>query len=252
MSTGKPGVRALAAGAGLAVLALCAVPSAEAQWFPPLGAASPSEILTRLRAQGYAPMGPLVRRDTIYLADVKGPAGRGRLVIDAWSGAVLQSFVWRERNWRPGAPAGYVARGGEFDSPPPLAPPTRGDFLDPNNGFAYGAPGEAYPVIVGPDGAHEAKPKPKHKPPEPKSAALPSEPMDPAPAVGASPSPAPAPVATAPAAPPPAASQPQAAPKPAATVAETPPQKPAAPAAPASPSSTAKSKVNDVPVNPLE
>ena len=68
------------------------------QWFPPFGAASPREIVERLRAEGYVLVGPLRRNDTVYLADViGGPAGRERLVIDAWSGEILQRFVARPR-----------------------------------------------------------------------------------------------------------------------------------------------------------
>ena len=244
---------------------MAAVSSAEAQWFPPLGAAPPSEIMERLRAQGYVPLGPLVRRDTVYLADVKGPAGRGRLVLDAWSGAILQSFVARGRNWRPGS-GGDVARGGEFQSPPPLGPPSKGDFLDPHNGFAYGASGGDYPVILGPDGSREPqRPRKVHKPADskPATAALPAEPLSPqAPgAVTSAPLSAPAPAApaaataSAPAAPPPAAAPKPAAPS--AAMVESQVAKPAvkpaaAPAAPAQPAPSGKSKVNDVPVNPLE
>lgn len=267
MRHGVWALRAVAGGAGLALLAMVAVSSAEAQWFPPIGAAPPSEIIARLRAQGLAPLGPLVRRDTVYLADVKGPAGRERLVLDAWSGAILQRFVGRGRDWRPGAAGGDVARGGEFQSPPPLAPPSKGDFLDPNNGFAYGASGGDYPVIVGPDGAHEPqRPRKAHKPAEskPTTAALPAEPMNPQSpgAVTSAPLSAPAAAAPQPAAPAaatasaPAASPPAAAPKPAApaaTMVELPVEKPAAkPAAPAQPAPSGKLKVNDVPVNPLE
>ena len=56
------------------VTALALVPSAEAQWFLPFGAAPPAEIVNRLRAKGYVLARPLERRDTVYLADVvRGP-----------------------------------------------------------------------------------------------------------------------------------------------------------------------------------
>ena len=79
--------------------------SREAQWFPPIGAASPHEIAERLRAEGFVLIGPLRRNDTVYLADVNaGPAGRERLVIDAWSGEVLQRFVSRSATFGGRAP----------------------------------------------------------------------------------------------------------------------------------------------------
>ena len=104
--------------------AFAAVPSADAQWFPPVGAAPPGEIVQRLQAEGYVLIQPLRRNDTVYLADVSaGTGGRERLVIDAWSGEILQRFVARRGSGRPGFTDGYVVEGGEFNSPPPLAPP---------------------------------------------------------------------------------------------------------------------------------
>ena len=156
----NPKWRELAAAAAVVVaLGVAGAPEAKAQFFPPIGAASPGEIAARLRAQGFVLTGPLIRRDTVYLADVRGPSGHERLVLDAWSGEILQSFVSRGRNWRPGMTP-YVVHGGEFSSPPPLAPPPKRDFLDPGE-TAYGVPGG--PVILTPEGrsrkSHPAKSK---------------------------------------------------------------------------------------------
>jgi hypothetical protein len=146
---------------------LTASSEVDAQWFPPMGAASPGEIVQRLRAEGFVLIGPLRRRDTIYLADVNaGPDGRERLVIDAWSGEVLQRFMTRPRSWRPGPGAGYPVERGEFDSPPPLGPPPMRDFyVGPGGNFAYGGPPDArIPDAVGPINPHEAAPRTRVKP----------------------------------------------------------------------------------------
>ena len=137
---GHRNLRPLAVLAGLAAFA--AVGGANAQWFPPMGAASPGEIAQRLRAQGFVLMGPLRRNETVYLADVNaGASGHERLVIDAWSGEVLQRFVARPRTRSPGAAGGYVIERGEFDSPPPLGPPPRDFFFGSGGGgVAYGGP----------------------------------------------------------------------------------------------------------------
>ena len=134
------------------------------QWFPPIGAASPQEIAQRLRAEGFVLVGPLRRNDTVYLADVNaGPAGRERLVIDAWSGEILQRFVARSPYPRPGVGGGYVIERGEFDSPPPLAPPPARDFFvgpGGNGSLAYGGPANArIPETVGPVSPLERTPR---------------------------------------------------------------------------------------------
>ena len=135
-------LRYLAAGSAFgAMTAFALVPSADAQWLP-FGAAPPREIVQRLRAEGYVLVGPLRRRDTVYLADVVGgPVGRERLVIDAWSGEILQRFVARSR--------GFVPEGGEFSEPPPLGPPPPRDFREGNYGYGAGAQGglEAPPPV---------------------------------------------------------------------------------------------------------
>ena len=113
-----------------AAFALIGAGSAGAQWLPPVGAAPPGEIAQRLSASGYTLVGPLRRSQTVYLADVVGgPEGRERLVIDAWSGEILQRFVAR--------PRGFVVQGGEFDTPRPLGPPPARDFYTgPGGGVA--------------------------------------------------------------------------------------------------------------------
>ncbi len=304
MTHSKRTLRLRAMRAMLASFATFAVSGAEAQWFPPVGAASPAEIAERLRAQGYALTGPLLRKDTIYLADVTvGPGGHERLVIDAWSGEILQRFVGRPGAWRQG-PGGYVIERGEFDSPPPLAPPPARDFFfGPGGGnFAYGGPpGARIPEAVGPVSPPEATPKSKVKPrpagttrkpadsrpstaavspgqqvtppdsgaapttganqtanDNPGAAAAPSA-AAPAGAPAASPPPAPAARLDAPSSPAGAPAQPQETSRqaPSASVAQTQRKEEAPPARsePASaptPKPSDKSKVNDVPVNPLE
>jgi hypothetical protein len=122
----------------IAATAFAFAASADAQWASPFGAASPGEIVQRLRAEGYVLIGPLRRSNTVYLADVVGgPAGRERLVLDAWSGEILQRFVAR-RGFR--SPGGYVPEGGEFNEPPPLGPPPARDFREGNYGYEPGAP----------------------------------------------------------------------------------------------------------------
>jgi hypothetical protein len=106
-----------------ALAALTVAPEAQAQWLLPFGAAPPGEIVQRLRAQGFVLAGPLYRRNSVYLADVNG--GRERLIIDAWSGEILQRFVVRHGQWRPGY-------GGEFAQPLPpgvVGPPPTSEFL---------------------------------------------------------------------------------------------------------------------------
>jgi hypothetical protein len=185
-----------------ALLCLAAVSGASAQWLPPIGAASPGEIAQRLQAQGFALIGPLHRNGTIYIADVHaGQEGQERLVIDAWSGEILQRFVSRPRYWRHGG-EGYVIERGEFDSPPPLAPPPARDFFTgpgggyaapgggyaaPGGGnFAYGGPPDArIPETVGPvnppDQRKRVRPKPaaRRNPPESKPAITAAPPAQP-------------------------------------------------------------------------
>ncbi len=276
-----------------------------AQWFPPIGAASTREIAERLKAEGFVLIGPLRRNDTVYLADVNaGPAGRERLVIDAWSGEILQRFVERSASSRPGAADRYAIERGEFDSPPPLGPPPAREFFNGPGGdanLAYGGPANTrIPDAVGPVSPLERTPRTKvkskpaaNKPspvqPKPATAALPpAQPAKPdeggaTPAVkdtsGGAAAPPPAPEASQQPSPPPRPDAPTTAPSPSVTPDQTktatpnpagaatlpsipqtqakeeprPAQSPAAvPSAPATTKSGDKSKVNDVPVNPLE
>ena len=174
-------VAARAALAGLRSVRRCL--RGQAQWFPPMGAASPGEIAQRLRAQGFVLIGPLRRNDTVYLADVNaGAAGHERLVIDAWSGEVLQRFVARPRPGAPGAAGGFVIERGEFDSPPPLAPPPARDFFfgSGGGGVAYGGPPSA-PVETAPRTRVNPRSAPiRRKPAEPKPAVTAAPPAQPA------------------------------------------------------------------------
>lgn len=240
------------------------VPSADAQWLLPFGAAPPAEIVNRLRAEGYVLARPLERRDTVYLADVvRGPHGRERLVIDAWSGEILQRFLARR--------GGFAPEGGEYSEPPPLGPPPAGDFREGD--FGYGPPGgsEAPPPKAKPRQrpaatarkGGEAKPAPAAAPPaEPQNAGpgTPSIPTAAAPAGGAPVNP----TATQPprpeASPPNAAAEPSNETQPKAETLPSPAAAEAKQAAPASipipaaekPGDKGEKKVNDVPVNPLD
>jgi hypothetical protein len=277
-------LRHLATSASLAaLLCLAAVSGARAQWLPPIGAASPGEIAQRLQAQGFALIGPLHRNGTVYIADVHaGQEGQERLVIDAWSGEILQRFVSRPRYWRHGG-EGYVIERGEFDSPPPLGPPPARDFFTgpgggyapPGGGnFAYGGPPDArIPETVGPvnppDQRRRVRPRPavrrypaESKPaitaappaasptapsPNPQASQQPSAPVE-QPAASAKPEApsAPQPKDAAPATPSPdmAQTQQKEPAHPAATAAQ--------PAAPTPATKPGEKKVNDVPVNPLD
>ncbi|HKN27133.1 MAG TPA: hypothetical protein VJY34_04325 [Roseiarcus sp.] len=246
-----------------AVTAFAVVPSADAQWFP-FGAAPPGEIVQRLQAEGYVLLHPLQRRDTVYLADVAGgPAGHERLVLDAWSGEILQRFVARR--------GGFVPEGGEFSEPPPLGPPPPRDFREGNYGYGSEGPpggGEApprarvrsRPAATARRGGEPKQTTPTAQPVETRNAGTGSPGAVPAaPATAASPAAAPAnPNAAGPAkaetAPANASSEPSkgAQPKPAAASSPA-----AAAAAPANPPSgpaekPSGKKVNDVPVNPLD
>jgi hypothetical protein len=253
----------------VAFTALAGVSTAGAQWFPPIGAAAPREIVERLRADGYVLIGPLQRRETVYLADVNaGRAGHERLVIDAWSGAILQRFVYRPRYARPGS-GGFVVEGGEFDYPPPLGPPPMREFYNGGPGnFAYGGPPDARE----PAGPPESYTRPRarsrpgstsHKPAETKPTSTATAPPAQPAGEGAAPATVEAPPGVAPPGSPtapnsaPQTTQTPQAPTPA--MAETQPKSAPPPARPASAPApkpgakpTDKPKVNDVPVNPLD
>ena len=221
----------------VAVATFGLIPSAGAQWAPPFGAAPPGEIVQRLQAEGYVLIGPLRRRDTVYLAEVAGgPAGRERLVLDAWSGEILQRFLVRRV---PGRPGGYVPEGGEFNEPPPLGPPPARDFREGNYGYAPGAPSGG--VESPPRAKWRSRPamarkggEPKQTTPEPQTAGNRGAATTAAPPTdGAAPGTAPASAAQAKEAAPAAA-------------------RAGANSTPASPEKPGEKKVNDLPVNPLD
>jgi hypothetical protein len=150
-------------------IAIASVPAATAQWLRPWPAVSPGDIEQRLEAQGYLLVAPLHRRPMVYLADVSaGPAGYQRLVIDAWSGVILQRFVVPPRRWGPI----YAMREGGFAEPlpPGAAGPPGGFSTMPNDNpapkSAYGGPPNVQiPAAISPFGPPDApsatKPKPK-------------------------------------------------------------------------------------------
>lgn len=124
----------------------------------------------------------------------------------------VQRFVARRRSLGP-AFGGYIGEGREFSASPPLGPPPARDFYSPPGNFAYGAPFDVgIPSPVAPVGPREAKPKPRPHMPAEMKHARSSPPSE---------------------------------------QAAKPPQPAAAPQ-PAEKGSSDKSKLNDVPVNPLE
>ena len=110
-----------------------------AQWLPPWRAvAPPATSPRRLEAQGYVLVAPLQRRPGVYLADVRaGPAGYQRLVIDDWSGEILERFIAPPRGFGPE----FAARYGPFTEPPPWR------AFQPPPGLPFpGAPNAAGPA----------------------------------------------------------------------------------------------------------
>ena len=234
---GRFAIRAASAAAAAFALA-CPV---DAQWLPPFGAAPPAEIVQRLRAEGYVLARPLQRRDTVYLADVAhGPRGRERLVVDAWSGEILQKFLVRRGE--------YVPEGGEFSEPPPLGPPPARDF---GEGTFYSGPGAEAP----PRARARTRSSVAHRGGEPKPKPVGQENVGSENPAAATPAAAPAAASTSstaspspsPSAEPVKEVRPATAPSPAPTEA-----KEAAPSAPAPDGGKGEKKLNDVPVNPLD
>jgi hypothetical protein len=137
--------------AGLALgglIAFAFAPPATAQWLrPPWGAPFPGDIARSLEARGYVLTAPLMRRPGVYLADVSaGPAGYRRLIVDATSGQILESFPAPGRMWRPvlasrdaefGGPAspgvGGPPLGGAFSNPPGGSPPAKSAYRGSGN-----------------------------------------------------------------------------------------------------------------------
>ena len=158
--------RCLASSALGGLIALTFVPAASAQWLPPpWRAAFPGEIARNLEARGYVLTAPLLRRPGIYIADVSaGPAGYQRLIVDARSGQILESFPASGRMWAPalasrGEEFGESARPGiggsplsdEFSSQSVVGPE-----LEPSSAGAAGVH-----IPYGPGAAHGTKPKMK-------------------------------------------------------------------------------------------
>ncbi len=164
--------RCLAGSTLVALFGFAFVPSAMAQWLPPpWGAAFPGEIARSLEASGYVLTAPLLRRPGIYIADVSaGPAGYRRLIIDARSGQILESFPASRRMWGPR----LAARDEEFGEPasPGVGEPRLGGaFSNPPGGSApgksaYGGSGNVHiPAAISPYGPAAAplSTKPKSK-----------------------------------------------------------------------------------------
>jgi hypothetical protein len=164
--------RCLAGSALGGLIAFSFVPAATAQWLPPpWRTAFPGDIERSLEARGYVLTAPLLRRPGIYIADVSaGPAGYQRLIVDARSGQILQSFPASGRMWG----SALASRGDEFGEPAPPGvggSPLNGEFSNtPGSARATkpssGAPsGVHIPAAISPYGPTAAplstKPKPK-------------------------------------------------------------------------------------------
>jgi hypothetical protein len=121
---------------------------ATAQWAPPWGAAWPGEIERDLEAQGYVLTAPLMRRPGVYLADVSaGPGSYQRLIIDARSGRILESFPASKRIRGPA----LADRGEGFGEPQPgVEPPLNPGF----SGAPAAAAPSAQPTYGGPASVH--------------------------------------------------------------------------------------------------
>jgi hypothetical protein len=151
--------RCLAASALSGLIAFSFVPAATAQWLPPpWGAALPDEIERSLEARGYVLTAPLLRRPGIYIADVHaGLGGYQRLIVNARSGQILESFPASGRMWG----SALVARGDAFGEPAPpgvggpapngeSGPPGPARAPKPSSGAA--ATGVHIPAAVSPHG----------------------------------------------------------------------------------------------------
>jgi hypothetical protein len=90
--------------AGTAFALAVASPAAHAQFFFFGSNLRQDRVERSLEAQGYQLVSPLARNGNVYLADVIGPRGPVRLVIDASTGEVLERF--RSEHLRPPAEIG--------------------------------------------------------------------------------------------------------------------------------------------------
>jgi hypothetical protein len=103
VSEGRPGIKWARQGRRIAMaatvsglLALAVVPTAaQAQIFGMFGwSLAPGQVQHMIASQGYRLAGPLYRNGRVYVADVVDDRGvRQRLIVDAFSGDVLQAFV---------------------------------------------------------------------------------------------------------------------------------------------------------------
>ena len=257
--------------------------------YAPRGLA-PGAVSRMLANEGYRLTGPLGRRGRVYLANVadRETGQHERLVIDAFSGDVLESYPLTQRI----APPANVTRVPRADVPDPPRPSHRSARLAPSGPDSdplVVTPGEGgSPKIIrpkskpAPSAKAPRKPKPviaRRSQPETPKALAPVTPSSPAPVTTAPPPPPALPSATAPSNPlslpadPANAAAP--APTPDPTVAASPPAAPlpipapiaapqptaatpppnvdfVAPLDDATPAPKSRPPVNDVPVAPLE
>jgi hypothetical protein len=90
--------------AGTALALALASPAAHAQFFFFGSTLHQDRVEQALQARGYQLVSPLTRNGSVYLADVIGPGGPARLVVDASTGEVLERF--RSEHLRPPAEIG--------------------------------------------------------------------------------------------------------------------------------------------------
>ncbi len=116
VSGGKRARASLALAAALVMLA----PGARAQSLLFPREPSPERVEYMLESAGYELRSELARRGDVYLGDVVSESGaRERLVIDARTGRILESFPMGMRHWR-------EARLGDWRDPDDAAPPEWG------------------------------------------------------------------------------------------------------------------------------
>jgi hypothetical protein len=192
MAIGISGLRPVCL-AGSAIGGLIALASpATAQWAPPWRAAWPGEVERYLEAQGYVLTAPLTRRPGVYLADVSiGPGSYQRLIIDAGSGRILESFPAASPMRRPlvvGSEEGF----GEpsLNAGRPLYSPGAPTAIAPAARSAYGGAApvgtrqktKTAPIEHKIPGTKAATRTPPVPPPAPREAAKTDEPADSTPA----------------------------------------------------------------------
>jgi hypothetical protein len=159
------GPRGLGLIAATIIAGLSAGAPAQAQFFgfgagpfSDVETAPPRMIERRLARQGYRLTRPLRLNGEVLLADTIDPDGRRmRLVVDAYSGSVLQRFVTSEA-----APERYANRSGGYDEPRVIQGPNSGYLengsLAPSN--ALPAPKQLAPAARAPVEAPTAQSAP--------------------------------------------------------------------------------------------